>query len=534
MAVVRRSPLLRPMFRYAVARRIARSGWRGCMQHLFCRLSAAGLIAAILFSSGAASAETLRILLASDVYKMGAEDGRGGHAKLAAVVEAERTKGGTFLYAFAGDAISPCLMCGFDKGEHLITLLNMMPPDVFVPGNHEFDFGKAVFLQRMKQAAFPIHAANLSSADGSAESLLTASRIIGVGAARIGIVGVTADDSPVKSTPEDLQFASGVETLTREAAQLRRNGADLVIGVVHAGRTQDLEMLRTRAVDVLLSGDDHDYLWSYDGQTVFVEGGEDAQRLSVLELDINITNEDGKGRRVNWEPALRMIDTKAIIPHPDVAQRVAAFEAELSKELDVSVGTVAVAFDSASATVRSRENYLGNLVADALLAGYGGEVALFNGGGLRGNKTYRPGDTFTRRDVLSELPFANKAVMLELSGRDLRALLEHGLGKLPELSGRFPCIAGARLRYDGSRPVGSRIVEISVGGQPVSDTRIYKVVTNDFLLRGGDGYPFPKDARLLVRPEDGRLVSNEVLAFLRKNGMERVTVGDRVLAVPAP
>lgn len=482
-----------------------------------------------LFTSEPAAAETLRILIASDVYKMSAEKERGGHAKLAAAVKAERAKGGAFLYVFAGDAISPCLMCGFDKGQHLVTLMNMTPPDVFVPGNHEFDFGKDIFLKRMTEAAFPIHAANLASPDGSVERILRTSRLVAVGAAKVGIVGVTADDSAQKSNPEDLKIADSVATLKREADLLRGQGADLVIGVVHAGRVQDLEMLKTKAVDVLLSGDDHDHLWTYDGRTLFVEGGEDAQQLTVLELDIDVETK-GAERRVSWVPAVRMIDTKSVVPDALVAQQVAVFEGELSKELDVGVGTVATAFDSTTATVRGGESYLGNLVASAMLAGYSGDIAIMNGGGLRGNKVYRPGDTFTRRDVLTELPFPNKAVMLELRGQEIRALLEHGLSKYPDPSGRYPSIAGARLSFDPARPAGNRIAEISIGGDPLSDTRTYKVVTNDFLLRGGDGYPFPKDARLLVRPEDGRLVSNEVLVYLKRNGMGSVAVGDRVKA----
>ena len=39
-----------------------------------------------------------------------------------------------------------------------MTLTNLIPPDIFVPGNHEFDFGKATFLQRMAEAKFPLYA----------------------------------------------------------------------------------------------------------------------------------------------------------------------------------------------------------------------------------------------------------------------------------------------------------------------------------------------------------------------------------------
>ena len=70
------------------------------------------------------------------------------------------------MFAHGGDTLSPSLMSGIDSGAHIITLTNMIPPDIFAPGNHEFDFGKAVFFKRMAEAKFPIYAANLRGPDG--------------------------------------------------------------------------------------------------------------------------------------------------------------------------------------------------------------------------------------------------------------------------------------------------------------------------------------------------------------------------------
>ena len=83
------------------------------------------------------------------------------------MVKAERAKGGHVIYAHAGDLISPSLLSGLDQGEHTIALTNMAPPDIFTPGNHEYDFGTEVFLKRMGEAQLPLFAANLRNADGS-------------------------------------------------------------------------------------------------------------------------------------------------------------------------------------------------------------------------------------------------------------------------------------------------------------------------------------------------------------------------------
>src|SRR6476620_6229207 len=132
---------------------------------------AAVLGSVLTFAPAEAQGTTVTFILVNDIYLMDAtqmSDGkrRGGFARLAAVVEAERAKGGHVIFAHAGDTLSPSLMSGLDRGAHIITLLNLIPPDVFVPGNHEFDFGKDTFFQRMAEADFPLYAANLRGPDG--------------------------------------------------------------------------------------------------------------------------------------------------------------------------------------------------------------------------------------------------------------------------------------------------------------------------------------------------------------------------------
>ncbi len=135
----------------------------------------AGICIAIFAAALAnrADAERARIVFiaVSDIYKMNEQrltDGRarGGFARFAALVKAERAKGAPVIVAHGGDTLSPSLMSGLDRGAHIIALTNMIAPTVFVPGNHEFDFGKAVFLQRMAEAKFPLYAANLRGPDG--------------------------------------------------------------------------------------------------------------------------------------------------------------------------------------------------------------------------------------------------------------------------------------------------------------------------------------------------------------------------------
>src|ERR1044071_2492622 len=205
-----------------------------------------------------AASTTVTFILTNDIYDMAdtpMPDGkrRGGFARLAAVVKAERAKGGNVVFAHAGDTLSPSLMSGIDRGAHIIALTNMIPPDVFVPGNHEFDFGKAVFFQRMAEAKFPLFAANIRQADGAALPGFRDRAVLTFDGVRIGVTGGAYDGTPRTSSPEDLKFAPTVATMRAQAGALRSEGADFVVAVVHADRKQDYELAAARAVDLILT-----------------------------------------------------------------------------------------------------------------------------------------------------------------------------------------------------------------------------------------------------------------------------------------
>ncbi len=175
-----------------------------------------------------ANAESTRVtfVLVNDIYLMAdtmMPDGqrRGGFARLAAVVKAERAKGGHVILAHGGDTISPSLMSGIDRGAHIIKLTNMVHPDVFVPGNHEFDFGKATFLQRMAEATFPLYAANLNGPDGRPLPGFKDRSIVTFDGVRIGVTGAAYDQTPVDIEPR----GSEVPAIGRDHQDTGRSAA---------------------------------------------------------------------------------------------------------------------------------------------------------------------------------------------------------------------------------------------------------------------------------------------------------------------
>ncbi len=335
----------------------------------------------------------------------------------------------------------------------------------------------------MAEAKFPLYAANLRGADGQPLPNFKDRSITTVDSVRIGLTGATYDETPRTSSPEDLTFLPTVATTKEAAETLRREGADFVVAVVHASREQDYAIFESRAVDLVLSGHDHDLFIEFDGRNAMVESSYDAHYVTAIDVVITVKEENGR-RSVTWWPQFRIIDTATVTPDPEMAAVVAEYEGELSKELDAALGTTAVALDSRTATVRTREAAIGNLVADA---------------------------------------------MIDISGADLRRALENGLSQLPNPGGRFPQISGLTIEADASRPAGNRIVSIKVGDAPLDERKSYRLATNDFMARGGDGYSVFRDAKPLLSALDAPLLSNAVIAYIKALGTVRSSVDGRIV-----
>jgi 5'-nucleotidase / UDP-sugar diphosphatase len=482
-------------------------------------------------------AANLTFVLVNDFYLMGEQpfpDGktRGGFARLASIVKAERaraaTEGRHVIVAHGGDTLSPSIMSGLDRGAHIVALTNMVAPDIFVPGNHEFDFGKTVFLERMREATFPLYGANLRDAGGAPVAGFQDRALLTFDGVRIGLTGLAYEQSPRVSSPEDLQFGPTVATAKAQAAALREAGADFVCAVLHCNRGDALALQYARAAELLLTGHTHDLFINSDATSVLVESGFDAHYVTCVDVTISVRDEGGK-RTTTWWPNFRVIDSATVTPDPEVAASVARFETALIDRMSDTICTTTVALDSNTATVRTREAAIGNLFADAMRAGTHADAALLNGGGIRAGRLYDPGARISQGDILAELPFNNRVVVVEISGADLRRAIENGLSLLPRPSGRFPQVSGIAVAFELAREPGSRIVSMQVGGAPLDEGKIYRLAILDYLARGGDDYVMFRDAKRITPDNDAPLMVNEVVEYLRRIGTASTGIEGRVV-----
>lgn len=482
------------------------------------RMALAALLGASLSAPPAwAQAVTVKILQINDWDRLEGDGDKGGFSRLLTVLGQENAAAPEVLLVHAGDALSPSLLSGFDQGAHMVELLNRLPLDLFVMGNHEFDFGPENAAEQLGKASFPIVNSNVRTAAGELFPGTASQKMIEIGGIRLGFFGLTTPDTVEISTTGDTVFEPVLPTARAMVESLRGQGADLVAAVVHTGWREDWELYEQSGADLILTGHDHDLRVAYNGKVAMVESGSQADYVTAIELTIERVK-DGDREELVWRPAFRAIDTALVEPSAEGRAITKVYEDRLSAELDIEIGTTATPLDSRRPTVRGEEAAIGNLIADAIRASVDADLAITNGGGIRGNKEYPAGTRLTRRDIQTELPFGNRTVKLELTGAVVRQALEHGFSMVEEGAGRFPQVSGMAVVWDMARPAGSRVVSVEIDGRPLDPARTYTLATNDFMARGGDGYGMLAEGRSLIDANAAQFMASQVMDYVDAAG----------------
>lgn len=443
------------------------------------------------------------LLQVNDVYRFTpAERGtRGGLARVSTLRKRIMEKSPNTLFLLSGDTISPSVESLTYKGAQMIDAWNAVGLDYSVFGNHEFDFGPDVLRERIKESRFRWLGANVIDKKTGKPFGDTPPYVIrefeGV---KVGIIGLVLPETKVTSRPgADVEFLNPCDVARMLVPEMRSRGANIVIGLTHLTMREDKELARCADFDVIVGGHEHTLLESLSVRTPIFKMTSDAREMARIQL--NIYAGSGKLESIDWEA----IPITSDIPDDPAFSPVTRKYEKLLKELDERVGRTDVPLDARDEPSRSEETNIGSFIADAFRQQTGADVAIMNGGSIRADTIIEAGD-LTRRDVLSILPFPNPVVKLEVTGAILRQALEHGVSRSREdkQPGRFPQVSGLRFTFDARRPVGSRVTEVTINGQPLDDRKTYTLATTSFLaVEGGDDYKMLQNQRFLIRPDAG-------------------------------
>lgn len=495
---------------------------------------AAILAFGILIGGGQTRAETFRIQFVhfNDAYQIvPSRKGWGGLAEMTTLIKRESLAGVATLVTFGGDLISPSLLSGMTKGAHMIEIANAMGITVAALGNHEFDHGVGVLKKRLAESKFPWLAANVTAPGGGVFTGTRAIWMTSAGGLKIGFFGlVTPGAKDLVRKSEPVVFTPIIAPARRAVAALKKRGADIIVALTHLAMQEDRRLAKqVKGINLILGGHEHIPMAVYEGGTLILKAGTDANYLAVALLVVEKTGSGAK-KRTTIVPHFRFVPNHKTPAEAKVARIVNRYQGRLDRELGVAIGKTLTALDTRAETLRGGEAAFGNLVTDAVRARMKTDVALMNGGGMRGNRLYKPGTVLTRKDILGEMPFDNTLMVLRISGSQLRAALEHGVARVGEQSGQFPQVSGLSMVYAPKRPAGKRVLSVKIGGKPLDPKSLYTLATNDFLADGGDGYTMLARAKRLVGANAGPHMAGSVIDYIKRKGTVSPRIEGRIVA----
>jgi 5'-nucleotidase len=454
----------------------------------------------------------------------------GGAAALATYFQRERAANNNTIILTGGDAFGATPpLSGFFGDEPAVMAMNLMGIQADTFGNHNFD-GGLVRLQRLIDlATFPYISSNLANLDDNLTGVVSPYQIVSIGGVDVALIGITNPDAPDLSFPGALgtmTVSDPIEAAIAARAAAYAAGARVFVVFAHLGATTFDAGTGTyggplidfasgvTGFDVIF-GDHTDLeVDTVVNNTPVVENR--SKGVTYARVTLTVTP---SGRTLARSVEIISPVTSAVPPEPAIVALLAPYRVQLAAAFDEVIAVATGTFPRGNNVERLEEVAIGNLLAGIIRDRYTTQLALINGGGIRAPlpSSYLPADTSLRRatpgyadgppydlvkgDVYTVLPFGNSVVTRTVTGVQLWAMLENGVGSLPAAAGRFPQIAGFRFVYSASAAPGSRIQSVTLDdGTPIAaDATTYTLATIDFINSGGDGYTMLADGEGTTR-----------------------------------
>lgn len=415
------------------------------------------------------------------------DNGRGGAARLKALVDSVRRAEPVVLLADSGDLVQGTYYFSLLNGVVEMMILEELGYDIRTLGNHEFDKKMTGLGEMLAMSKVPVVTTNYDFSNTSLANYMKDSAILDAGSIKVGFLGlnVMLRNLVDPTACEGVEWQNAINVADEEAESLRAKGADIVIALSHLGygRNDDRYYydrgiaMNTRHIDMIIGGHSHttlyeaDYVTNLDGERIpIVQTGSKGANIGYAKIKMD---KEGK-------PSF----TYRLIPVNDrlddridqaFADRIGVYSATVSEKMNEKLGYCPYALNKGYP-----ESRLGNLTADGMIwmakeyQNVDADVSLYNNGGIRSNISQ--GD-LTLGDIYAVYPFDNALTTLTMKGSDLKVLFSHVAA-----SGGMPVNAAVRLVIGSDYSVKS----LTLDGQPIDDDRTYTIATIDYLANTGE------------------------------------------------
>ncbi|WP_348945918.1 bifunctional metallophosphatase/5'-nucleotidase [Chitinibacter sp. FCG-7] len=450
----------------------------------------------------------------------------GGSEYMATWIKTLKAKNPNNIVVSAGDLIgaSPLISALFHD-EPTIEAMNELGLELNAVGNHEFDDGRDEVLRMQNGgchptdgckggatftgAKFKFLAANVIDT-ASGKTLFPAYQTKTFGGVPVAFIGMTLKNTPQIVTPSGvagLSFKDEADTVNALVPELKKQGIESIVVLVHEGATQggglneckgvsgaivDIVKRLDPAVDAVVSGHTHQaYNCQINGKLV-TSANQYGRVISEIDLTIDpktrdIIKSSAKNIVVSNDVAKDSIQTAIITKYDNLVK-------PLENRI---VGKLAGALSKTLNT--AGESSLGNVIADSQLAATspaklgGAQIALMNPGGVRADLTPDASGNVTYGQLFTVQPFGNTLVSMTVTGADLIELLEQqftGYSNNQPFDRVLHVSTGFSYSYDRTQPAGQRVLRntVMLNGSLISAVMTYRITVNNYLATGGDAF----------------------------------------------
>ncbi|MCB2199837.1 bifunctional metallophosphatase/5'-nucleotidase [bacterium] len=398
----------------------------------------------------------------------------GGVAALGGYLNHYRSTLPNVMTVNAGDDYQGTPISTLTEGRSQVALLNLLKPDVFAVGNHEFDYTEDVLVEGMQEATFPVLLGNVvREEDGM--TIFPPDTILTFGGVKVGIISVMTRrfrEVTTKAATQGLMSLPAEETVRASLDRLIPL-TDIQIVVSHSGVDEDSVLASNIGpdVDLIIGGHSHSLLWDplFVNDIPIVQAGSRGRWIGVIDMVVD-TLED---KVVSFEARVENVIVGTYPEDAAVAELVHDQESQLADEMDKAITVAEVPLKR---SWDGSESNIGNWIADSFREAGDADIGAINQHGIRANVDEGP---LTVREVFEVSPFGNTLVRFSLTGAQVKDVARF---QASEGSGRLQ-VSGLNYHIKAGQ-----LISISIGGEDVVDDKKYSVVTVNYVTDHIDHY----------------------------------------------
>ena len=490
------------------------------MKKLLCSLFALSAV-----STAMAQEVNIKLLGTSDIhgrvvpwsYGADVEDKSGSYAQIATYVKDVRKNNKNVVLVDVGDAIQDNQVDVFAKDkkyykDHPIPkVLNEMKYDVFVLGNHEFNFGMKALDEILKDIKAKKLTANFYYKKND-KRYIDATTIIEKDGVKLGIIGLSTPMSAKfeedTGNLKDMKFTSPTEEARTQVEKLKAKGVDAIIVIAHMGIDNENKIPDTGmrdvinavdGIDVVIAGHMHKDVPSETiKNTLITEPHRYGTVVSEVDLTFDI-NDKKEVKLVKKES--KTVPVKELEADKKIAEIYKPYHEKLRELNNVVIGQtenemVSQETKHGVSAAFSKDTGLSSFINDVEQHYSGADVVTFS---FDHQKARMNKGDIKKKDIIFNYRYASGDVTVyEMTGKQLKEYMEWSANYFDTIQPgdteyrynaerkkskyvTFDIFGGVNYKIDLRNPQGSKIVDLTLAdGKPVTDDMKLKVGMNSY------------------------------------------------------